>query len=347
MDNAIPHVRIVENVTADTFRDEVAAGAVPVVLKGVVADWPAVQEGLTSPQAAADYVKRFDQGNAVDTLLGSPEIGGRFFYNDDLTGLNFAVLPEQIGLTIDRILGAIGEKNPPSFYIQSMPIADILPGFEKENALDIVAAEESANIWIGNRLTVQTHFDLRENLACCVSGRRRVTLFPPTQTPNLYPGPFELTLSGPPVSMVMLDDPNFDTYPRFREALEHAVVADLEAGDALYIPYFWWHHVQALEDLNILVTYFWNDAPKHLGSPFDALLGALLAIRDMPEHQREAWRAMFDYYIFRTHGDPVAHLPAVTHGPLGEHNDETRRRIRVIVMNSLARLAGVAKQDSG
>src|SRR3546814_19620038 len=84
-----------------------------------------------------------------------------------------------------------------------------------------------------NRIRVAPHYDLMENVACCVAGRRRFTLFPPDQLANLYPGPFELTPAGTPVSMVDPFAPDLDRYPRFAEAGTHARGATLEPGEAL------------------------------------------------------------------------------------------------------------------
>ena len=336
-----PNVPVVEGVTPDQFRDEIVPGNRPVLLKGIVTDWPAVRAARESTEAIAEYIRQHDRGATVETIIGRPEIEGRFFYNDDLSGLNFAKIDETIANTVRRLLASRDEAQPPAAYIQSLPIRDCLRGFEQENQLALLPADVSPRIWIGNRLTVQTHFDLRDNIACLVAGRRRFTLFPPEQTPNLYPGPFELTLSGPPVSMVQLREPDLERYPRFAVAQEHMQVAELEPGDALYVPYFWWHNVESLDDFNVLVNYWWNDADARLGSPFDAMLHGLLAIRDLPANQRSAWKTMFETYVFHEHGEPVAHLPEQTHGPLGRHDEALRQHIRILLLQSLARQAGV------
>lgn len=337
----LPHVAIIENASVERFREEILPSGVPALLKNIVGHWPAVQACIRSAESAGEYIKRFDQGRPVEIIFGRPEIAGKFFYNDALNGLNFTKMPERIGPTVDHILAARGQMNAPSYYIQSALIPDYLPGFENENKLEIVGASVPPRIWIGNRLTVQTHFDVSENIACCVAGRRRFTLFPPQQTPNLYPGPFELTLAGPPVSMVRLEAPNFDAYPKFETALRHAVRADLSPGDALYIPYFWWHHVQSLDDLNVLVNYWWSEFEADLGSPFDALLHAILAVRDLPDRQRAVWRMMFDLYAFGQNGDPVAHLPPPARGALGAHDKAMRQKIRMMLLAALARQAGL------
>lgn len=334
-------VRIAENVSVAQFREDIFPGNEPVLLKGLVADWPAVIEGRKSHEAMVRYISGFDQGKPVETIMGQPEIEGKFFYNEKMDGLNFSKKSSSIGRSMQRILSLRGREKPPSIYVQSTPISEFLPGFASENVMPLVGEASTPRIWIGNKLTVQTHFDLKENIACVVSGRRRFTLFPPAQTPNLYPGPFELTLSGPPVSMVRLDSPDYERYPRFREAIDHAVVADLEAGDALYIPYFWWHHVQSQDDFNVLVNYWWNESDPGLGSPFDAMLHALLNIRNLPDRERDAWKTMFDTYVFGSHGDPLAHLPVETHGTLGKHDDRARQHVRMLLLGILSRQAGI------
>lgn len=334
-------VRVFESPDDSVFRDEIFPANEPALLKGLVRAWPAVQAAVEAPESIVRYLKRFDRGQAVDVNFGRPEIEGKFFYNERLDGFNFVRKTRSISGSMDRILGALGKADAQAIYIQSVPVRDHLPGFEAENPMRLGDAGAQARIWIGNRAVVQAHFDLKENIACCVAGRRRFTLFPPSQTPNMYPGPFEFTLAGPPVSMVNLDEPDFEQHPNYREAMKHRVVAELEPGDALYIPYFWWHHVEALEDFNTLVNYWWNDAPANLGTPFDVMLHALLSLRDLPERQRAAWKTMFDHYVFGQHGDPLDHLPAPAHGTLGKHDDHARQQVRMILLNSLAQQAGL------
>ena len=191
-------------------------------------------------------------------------------------------------------------------------------------------------IWIGNAVKVQTHYDLWNNIACVLAGRRRFTLFPPDQLPNLYPGPLDITPAGVPVSMVPLENPDFERFPRFKDALAAAKVAELEPGDALYIPYGWWHHVQSLTSFNVLVNYWWaNTSP--LTSPLDSLLHCMLALRDLPEAERTVRRNLFDYYVFQTSGVPFAHLPPNLHGLMGARGDEQLREIKAILAQALSR----------
>ena len=92
-----PPVRELRGVCPDRFRDEIVPAQEPVVLRGAVADWPAVRAGRESPRAMANYLRALDNGAPTDTMIGPPAIGGHFFYNDDLTGYNFERRPLRIG----------------------------------------------------------------------------------------------------------------------------------------------------------------------------------------------------------------------------------------------------------
>jgi Cupin-like domain len=320
-----------------TFKNEIFPKHEPAVLKGLLKDWPAVQAGLKSNRALCDYIKRFDAGRPVETLLGDASIAGRFFYSSDLSSVNFERRSEKISTTLETLLKHVDDQDPPAIFIQSAPIPECLPKFSDENALDFAGRAAIARIWVGNSITVTTHYDISDNIACVVGGRRRFTLFPPDQIRNLYVGPMHFTLAGQPVSMVSLDEPDLGRYPRFEQALATAQVAELEAGDAIFVPYFWWHHVKSLQPFNVLVNYWWDEAEVRFGSPYDCLLHGFLTLRHLPASQRAAWRAVFDHYLFQTDVDPVAHLPLERRGALGEMTPQLAAHIRAALIKRLSR----------
>ncbi|MCA8901259.1 MAG: cupin-like domain-containing protein [Hyphomonas sp.] len=339
IDQGLPHVTVLEGVPPEEFNRQVRMAGRPVLLRNLVSDWPIVGAAQSSVASAVGYLQQLDNGKPVHTVFGAPEIQGRFFYSDDLSGLNFHKREVPLSAALSGLLSQLSVATPGSIYIQSIPVDEHIPGFEQAHTLPYLDPAITPRIWIGNQITVQTHFDLYENIACLAAGRRRFTFFPPDQIANLYAGPFEHTLSGPPVSMVRLEDIDFEAYPRFRDAMAHAIIADLEPGDAVYIPYGWWHHVQSLERFNILVNYWWNDAPGVQGSPFDAMLHGLLAIRDLPADARKAWKHLFDQYVFLENGDPVAHLPAETRGALGQHSEAQRQMLWQMLSQSVGHTA--------
>lgn len=325
------------NVDAAMFRNEIATRNEPALLKGVVAHWPAVQQALQSVQAIAAYVKGFDRGQPVESFDGDPQIRGHFFYQPDLQSINFERRKRSLTAVIDQLLTQMGSPQPRAVYAGSVPIPESIPEFAQHNSFDLLPPSIMARIWIGNAVTVPAHYDLSANLACVVAGRRRFTFFPPEQLVNLYVGPLDFTLAGQPISLVNLEEPDLERYPRFAEALLHAQTAELEPGDAVFVPHLWWHHVKSLSDFNVLVNYWWDDAKPWAGSPFESLVHALLSIRELPPAQRDAWRAIFDHYVFQRGEDPTAHMPPESRGVLGPLTPELARRMRMFLMHGLSK----------
>jgi hypothetical protein len=314
----------------------------PAILKGVASHWEIVRRGTQSAAEAINYLASFDAGRPVVGYSGAPEIGGRFFYNADMTGLNFEA--RRVGLTefLQRIEACLNDNDPPSFYIGSTDIELFLPGLAKDNALTLSDPMFEQNpptvsIWIGNRTIATAHFDFSNNIACSLVGRRRFTLFPPEQVGNLYPGPFHMTPGGQVVSMVDVRDPDFERHPRFREALDASQVAELEPGDALFYPAMWWHHVEALDPFNVMINYWWNTSPAFIDTPMTTLLHAILSLRDRPEAEKQAWRALFDYYVFGDPERPAEHLPEQGRGILAPLDDTAARRLRAELLQRLNR----------
>jgi hypothetical protein len=169
------------------------------------------------------------------------------------------------------------------------------------------------------------------------AGRRKFTLFPPEQLANLYVGPLDFTPAGQPISMVDLHQPDLARFPRFADALEQAQAAELEAGDAIFIPSMWWHHVEALEPFNILVNYWWRQSPPFMDTPTSALMLALLAVRDLPLAQRKAWQEIFRHYVFDSDGSEAAHIPPAARRVLAPLDDATARGLRGEIINRINR----------
>ncbi len=333
------------DVTPALFHDQVLALNQPAVLRGLVRDWPVVK-AAGSPQSLCDYLGRFDSGGDVPVTLGAPEIGGKFFYDASLSGFNFERRRQTIAATLRMLLAELDSPRPTSIYMSALPEGDNLPGFAQENVMPLLPPTVGARVWIGNRVTVQTHYDLTGNIACVVAGRRRFTLFPPEQVANLYVGPLEFTLAGAPTSMVDIAAPDFERHPRFREALAQAQTAELGPGDAIYIPYMWWHHVEALSSFNLLVNYWWADTPRWMGSPFEALIHGMLAIRSLSPDKRAVWRAFFDQYVFQMHGESAAHLPQDRRGVQGAPSAQNAATMRAYVLERLVREQMMAGERS-
>jgi hypothetical protein len=328
-------IRSFEAIDAAKFKQQVESVYQPAILRQLVGDWPAVAAARRSADSISSYLGQRDNGVRIRTFMGHDGIKGRYFYEPDAESFNFTLAET----TLTNLLGTLGDpaEAARSIYMGSTATSKILPSFASENPLRIATDRGGEpRIWIGNASRVAPHYDEDDNIACVVSGRRRFILFPPEQVANLYVGPLDRTVAGQPISMVDLENPDFERFPKFREALKHALVADLEPGDAIYIPALWWHAVQATGELNVLVNYWWNEAPPDAGSPTHALGHGLLTISHLPEAKRRAWRVLFDHYVFRLNGDPAEHIPVAARGIIGRSTPELRRMIKQFLMRALS-----------
>lgn len=335
--------RALEGIAADAIPYEMLMHEeLPTILKGVARDWPLTRKGIESPEAAMDYISGFYQGRPVVGYKCAPDLNGRYFYNEDISGLNFQRERVPLGDFLELIRNELGQSGSPSYYIGSTDADLYFPGFRADNDLVLNDPMFDLNppivsLWIGNRTTATAHYDMSNNIACCIVGKRRFTLFPPEQIANLYPGPLEPTPGGQVVSMVDFQNPDFDQHPRFKNALEAAEVAELEPGDVLFYPALWWHHVEALSDFNTLVNYWWNTSPGYIDTPQNTLLHGLLSLRDRPDQEKRAWKALFDYYVFGPAEIPAAHLPEHAKGDLGPMDEARARRLRAKLLQRLNR----------
>jgi len=328
-------IREWRDVELDIFQNEIVPQKQPAVLRSLVTDWPAVEEALTSPVHICSYIKRFDVERPVNATVGAPSIKGRFFYREDLRGFNFERKLVTVSTALDNLVSLIDRPETPAIAMQAIAVADVLAGFEKENVLPLVDASLAPRMWLGNKSIIATHYDIYSNIACVVAGRRRFTLFPPEQVANLYVGPLLTTPGGSPISMVDLREPDLARFPRFKQALEVGQQADLEPGDAIYIPILWWHSVESLSSLNVLVNYWWNDAATVADSPFHSLLHGMLSMSKLPADQRKSWRDFFDYFVFQTDNDPAEHLPDDIGDVLGSLTPEKREQLKAWLSQQL------------
>lgn len=322
---------------AATFERDIRAAYRPVVMRGLAAHWPLVAAGKADANAALDLIALADTGLPADVMVAPSSEAGRFFYTPDMRGFNFRREQMPLAALARHLRDMADALDPVGIYAGATDIARHLPTLGMANPLPLVAAmDATARIWLGNATQVATHFDLSDNIAVVAAGRRRFTLFPPDATPDLYVGPLNITLAGQPVSMVDPLAPDHSAFPRYAKAEGLAQFAELEPGDAIYIPTLWWHHVAASAPINVLVNYWHNDDLR--GGGFLALVHAMLAIREQPAAQRAAWRTWFDHFVFDEHaGDAAAHLPPHAqgvNGPASPARDEQIRRFILQVLGS-------------
>ncbi len=316
-----------ERIDRSVFEAEIVPAAQPVVLRGQVSDWPLVAAAVASDAAFCAALRAQASPVAGEAWFGPPVIDGRFGYDDTLTAHNFDRRLATVDQLLDLIMRQRDDVAPWAIYAGAMPVARHVPGFAATHAMPLIDADRHmlVSLWLGNRTKTAAHWDLPQNLACVLAGRRRFTLFPTDQVANLYVGPIDFTLAGQPSSLADIEKPDFERYPKLAEAFDHALTAELAPGDVIYMPSLWWHAVTGLEPLGAMINYWWRDGPARMTTPMLSLKHALMTMAGLPPNEKAAWRTMFEHYLFCD--DPVAHLPQGARGILGELSTEARQRL--------------------
>jgi hypothetical protein len=93
--------------------DDLLASAEPCLLRGLVSDWALTRAGLRSDGEAMEYIRSFYNGKTISASFGGPEIGGRLFYNEDFTKLNFDSKRAQLNEVLERIQESLHDERPP------------------------------------------------------------------------------------------------------------------------------------------------------------------------------------------------------------------------------------------
>lgn len=312
-------VEVIEDCEAEHVLERLRDQQTPVIFKGLVKHWPIVQAADDSDTALDHYLRSFDSPAPLTVYRAEPSAKGRLFYNEDFTGFNFQVANRPLSEVLDQLFDNLNNPDAPTLYVGSTLLDRFLPEFRQTNDLPLSELNPLVSLWLGNRSRIAAHYDFPENLACCVAGKRRFTLFPPEQIANLYIGPLDFTPSGQAISLVDFHQPDFERFPRFVGAMQQALVAELEPGDAIYIPSMWWHHVESLSEVNALVNYWWRSTPAYLGNPTDVLTHALMSLKSLPESQKLAWQNLLNHYVFED-GAATEHIPEHVRGMLGGQN---------------------------
>ena len=272
-------------------------------------------------------------------LVRPAEIAGRLFYNDEFTELNFVSQRTQLDDVLAKIHAHLNDERPPTMYVGSTIIDSCLPGFRKDNDVGFAAhgIDPPPSIWIGNRTIASCHFDAPNNIACCVVGKRRFTLFPPEQIFNLYPGPLEPTPGGQAISLVDFENPDLEKFPRFREALE----AGTRCRGRTWRRRIHSQHVVASRPGPERVQYAGELLVEHgpvvIPTPMNTLYHAIWSLRDRPENEKRAWKHVFDYYVFGRAALAGEHFPEAARGVLGPIDETRARHIRAMLINKLNR----------
>lgn len=211
------------------FRRDYEALGRPVILTGLMEDWPARRWSMESLRRT--YGDRMV--TAVRTRDGDVE-------HDARTGIPYEAI--RFGAYLDMLEG-----DAPATRYMVFPVEDVLPELMHDFVLPVycrAAPWFRARFWLSAAKTRSPlHRDPPDNLFAQIFGRKRFVLFAPDESRHLYPHRFWSGL--PDFSRVDAERPDYVRFPRLRRA--RPVTCEVGEGEVLYLPRFWWHQVTSLE----------------------------------------------------------------------------------------------------
>jgi lysine-specific demethylase 8 len=235
----------VTQFTPEGFHDQFVGPSRPVVLRGAAGDWPSVRYWTFDRLRARFGDQRMrvrGSDRALDVFFGAVTEREMSFaeyldaiLSDQVSGRrpylgNFLLNHPQMDAAVLQLLD--DARFPPLF--PSLP-------------------EMQIRIWVagpGQQSTV--HNDNYENLNAQIIGRKRFILFPPESHERLYARKVNDALWSSPIDT---EAPQLDLYPGF-EGIE-GQQCELEAGDILFIPKFWWHQaISTTASINLNSWYY-------------------------------------------------------------------------------------------
>ncbi|XP_031219639.1 HSPB1-associated protein 1 [Mastomys coucha] len=149
---------------------------------------------------------------------------------------------------------------------------------------------QESTLWIGS-LGAHTpcHLDSYGcNLVFQVQGRKRWHLFPPEDTPFLYPTriPYEESSVFSKINVV---NPDLKRFPQFQKARRHMVT--LSPGQVLFVPRHWWHYVESLDPVTVSINSWIELEEDHLARVEEAVTRMLVCTLKTAEdpHHPKTW----------------------------------------------------------
>jgi hypothetical protein len=225
------------------FRREYQAPRRPVILTGLMEDWPARRWSL-------DYLRsRFGerQVTAVRTAGGQVVHGAR-------EGIPYDTI--KFGDYLDMLEG----EAPPTHYMV-FPVSEVLPELMREFVLPDYCRDAPwfrARFWLSAANTSSPlHRDPPDNLFAQILGRKRFVLLAPGETENLYP--YRIWSGLPDFARADAERPDYARFPRLRRA--RPVTCEVGAGEVLYLPRYWWHQVTSVER-SASVNLWWAEGVR-------------------------------------------------------------------------------------
>jgi hypothetical protein len=245
MNKGFHAVPVSRDVSPETFLQEYVLERKPILIKGALKEWKALQW-------TPEYLKR---------VAGSQTLSYRT--EEGVKQGNFGELLDQIFHT-----------DKPAPYLRNLDLARQLPVLANDIGPELPYCSRNwrNHFLMARRWPAEVRKDLYETFIsrrnasfpylhidywgmsaflAQLYGRKEVILFPAEDARYLYP-----TAANPLISSIRdFDNPDYETFPEFRHARQYRVV--LEPGDLLFNP-GWWHTTKTLDASITVIWAYWN-----------------------------------------------------------------------------------------
>jgi lysine-specific demethylase 8 len=253
----VPAAGEVARISADRFDPD---AQVPVVIEGAISDWPAVK--LWSPS----YLTRLI-GDVRLTYKVSPTSAHPNFHAvtlPEMFATGSAPFREFVSLTMDGT-GRVLFTGDSKFVLRCRDGVTTIdpelgPLLDDVHMPPLFAREALYTVWAwfsGRGGRTWLHYDNNgcHNLNAQITGSKTCVLFDPSEVDRLALWPRG---TNPAVNCSQIDvaAPDLAQFPAFAEA--RAWSARLDAGDLLFIPAWWLHAFEHVDEFNANINFWWK-----------------------------------------------------------------------------------------
>jgi hypothetical protein len=217
-------------LSLEDFEQHRLAEDTPVILEGVMADWPAMQVW------SMDYFRTWWGNAPVDVCT---ENNGEHRYDRSRP------LKMEFSRLLDSLARIDGSER--HYFMAQTRLQDELSDIANDIPLPdglCRGGVELISLWMAASGTAtHLHWDSHPALLALVRGRKAVSLFSPDLFESMYPvSETETRLNWSQVDFLR---PDRESFPTFAGAKRFDL--ELRSGEILYIPQYWWHCVSNLE----------------------------------------------------------------------------------------------------
>ena len=236
-----------DNLNPQNFIDHHLNQQIPVIISNAL-EWDAI--GKWTPY----YLKTKYPNKTVALTVFDPTI--------NMPGTELLL---ELSEAIDLICN--NQDQHKKYYLMQRSVEqdfpELLTDFDLPKYAD-KSKEHIVNFWFGESATnTKPHYDYSNNFLAQILGRKRVRLYAPSATVNMYPYSINDTVMMGGVKHPVVqgsqiaDTDSIDegAFPNFQ--LVEVYEGILYPGDLLFIPAGWWHEVKSL-DVSMSINFWWK-----------------------------------------------------------------------------------------